>query len=82
MIVTKKELVDFVNSFGELHIMKDSPLKESLIELGEHFNNYILYGKPNDYVLKKWEFNELMYEHILYNKNRFISIFYSIQTRL
>lgn len=61
MIVTKKELKEFLDSFGELHMIEESPLKVSLNELVEHFDNYILYAKPIDYILKDWEFNELMY---------------------
>jgi hypothetical protein len=56
MIVTKKELIDFLHSFGELHMMEDSPLKVSLGELSENFSDYILYAKPPNYILKDWEF--------------------------
>lgn len=55
MKITKGEIKEFLNSFGEIHKIKDAKLKASLYELHETINTYFLFGKPSAYVLLDWE---------------------------
>ena len=55
MKVTKGELREFVKSY-EIYKMSYSPLRNSLDNLIGHLETYILFGKPNSYILLDWEY--------------------------
>jgi hypothetical protein len=55
MKVTKGELKEFVKSY-EIHKMNDSALRNSLDDLAGYLEMYILFGKPNSYILLDWEY--------------------------
>ena len=62
--ITKGDLLRFVNSYGPIYLLENSPLKEALIYIGEVCVTYFLHGKSKEYVLDNWE-----YKNVLYNKS-------------
>jgi len=60
MVVTKSELKDFIDSYGEIYRIEEKSLATSLCELHEIIYRYFLFGMPNNYTLTEWEYRECL----------------------
>ena len=60
MRVTKGELKLFLDSYGELHMIENKFLSNSLCELHDILNRFFLYGLPYSYVLKEWQYESCL----------------------
>jgi len=60
MNITKGEIKEFLESFGEIHKIEDRKLNNSLSELTAIVNNFFLFGRPSSYVLLDWEIDDAL----------------------
>lgn len=58
MIVTKYDVIKFVESFGDPYHIDDYSIRTAVYNIYEQLERYILFGKPSSYELKDWEYNE------------------------
>ena len=65
--ITKRDILRFLNSYGPLYLLNDSPLKNALIHIEEQCNTYVLFAKSKDYILQYWEYEHVLYDDILSN---------------
>jgi len=77
MDITKKELIDFIESFGDPNLIKDRGLKNSLVEVNKAIKRYWIYSKPDDYIISNddpngiYKFREMLFDKSLKSKNSF-----------